>query len=110
MKKIPLLPYPGFVWYCDSRKEFLDAYEELCLQQCPFAPKSEGGQYVKIAFDQPRETIWLLWATGEVALAHELNHVLLQTFKIIGHDPTEGDGEPYCYMHSHLMEEAGAPE
>lgn len=50
---------------------------------------------------------YLLWAEETHTMAHELSHVVLHTFERLGIDPREGNGEPFCYMLSQLMLEAG---
>lgn len=50
--------------------------------------------------------VYLVFGPNPAILAHELSHALLDVFKRIGHSPIEGDGEPFCYMLSTLMEEA----
>jgi hypothetical protein len=63
---------------------------------------------VRLEGDALADTVWLVWAATPHALAHEFAHVLLQVFHTIGHDPREGDGEPFCYMLSQLLLEAQA--
>jgi hypothetical protein len=35
-----------------------------------------------------------------------LSHVMLNVFELVGIDPREAGGEPFCYMLSQLMLEA----
>jgi hypothetical protein len=108
MKKIPLLPYHGHLWSCESHSEMVDAYLKLTGDDYPYPEALDNhGRYIKIDIDDG--PIWLVYAITSVAMAHEVAHVLLKTFDKIGHNPTQGDGEPFCYMLSHLMNEAGSP-
>ena len=81
-------------------------YKRLLRTPCPHVITGTGGRYIKIEFDHPHEVRWLVYSQCPAYLAHEFSHVLLQTFGTIGHDPTIGDGEPFCYMLSQLMLEA----
>jgi hypothetical protein len=95
------------VWVCDAM-ELRAAYKRLCRKPYPYTDPAKGGRYVKIECGNlAADTVWLVWASEIAYLAHEFSHVLLQTFCTIGHDPTTGDGEPFCYMLSQLMLEAG---
>jgi hypothetical protein len=104
--ELSLRPYHGSILLCDSPAEMRKQYRRLCRKTCPHEITESGGRYIKIEFDHPHETQWLVYSDSLAYLAHEFCHVLLQTFKTIGHDPTQGDGEPFCYMLSQLMLEA----
>ena len=108
MKKLSLRPYHGEIWLC-SYEELQKAYKRLCRKPYPYQDPKRGGRYVKIEYDIPAETVWLVWASELAYLAHEISHVLLHTFGTLGHDPTTGDGEPFCYMLSQLLLEAKIP-
>lgn len=106
MKELSLRPYHGSILLCESPKEMRQQYRRLCKAKCPHKVAETGGRYIKIEFDHPSETKWLVYGQELAYLAHEFSHVLLQTFATIGHDPTVGDGEPFCYMLSQLLLEA----
>lgn len=106
MKKLSLRPYHGDIWLCASPDEVRRAYKKLTGNRCPHVLREDGGKFIKVEFDDHRDTKWLVYASDQSYLAHELSHVLLHTFGFIGHNPTEGDGEPFCYMLSQLMLEA----
>lgn len=106
MKKLPLRPYHGVIWLCATRAELHAAYKKILKKPFPHPEQAKGGQYIKVEFDDPIDTIWLVWANEHAYLAHEFSHILLQTFGTIGHNPTVGDGEPFCYMLSQLLLEA----
>jgi hypothetical protein len=106
MRKLSLRPYHGAVWVCESLDELRAAYEKQMREPYPFADDPNGGRFVRLDRGCITRRIWLVWAATPHALAHEFAHVLLHTFGTIGHNPTEGDGEPFCYMLSQLMLEA----
>lgn len=107
MKKLSLRPYNGNIWLCRSLKELRKLYAEQTGQPYPYQDDPEGGRFIRLICEQLPGTVWLVYAKDTPALAHEFAHVLLHTFRVIGHDPREGDGEPFCYMLSQLMLEAG---
>jgi hypothetical protein len=106
MKELSLRPYHGSIFLCESPDEMRKQYKRICRKACPHPIGESGGRYIKIEFEHPHETRWLVYGDSPASLAHEFSHVLLQTFGTIGHDPTVGDGEPFCYMLSQLMLEA----
>jgi hypothetical protein len=107
MRKLSLRPYHGIVWLCDTTDEIRKAYKRVTKKPWDMDIDPNGGRYVLLERgDAISSRIWLVYAKDKPALAHEFAHVLLHTFKAIGHDPRDGDGEPFCYMLSQLMIEA----
>lgn len=106
MKKLSLRPYHGAVVVCESLDELRKVYKRHTKEPYPYTDDPKGGRFVKLEGKDLGDTIWLVWAHDAPALAHEFAHVLLHTFGHIGHNPTDGDGEPFCYMLSQLMLEA----
>lgn len=106
LKKLSLRPYHGTIWLCDSIEEFKRRYKRVTRQECPYSPDPNGGQFVLLELATLGDRIFLVYARKAWALAHEFAHVLLIVFRTIGHDPREGDGEPFCYMLSQLLLEA----
>jgi hypothetical protein len=105
MKKLSLRPYHGVIYLCKSHDEIRKQYKKLLGRECPHE-LSTAGQYIKIEGDEPKDNIWLVYGSKKCYLAHEYCHVLLKTFGTLGHDPTVGDGEPFCYMLSQLLLES----
>lgn len=105
MRKLSLRPYHGEVWLCESLRELRKTYKAQTKEKYPYEDDPDGGRYVRLDGGKGGP-VWLVYASGHAALAHEFAHVLLHTFRVIGHDPTHGDGEPFCYMLSQLMLEA----
>lgn len=107
MKKLSLRPYHGTIWLCDSRNELLKAHKRLTKQPWPYGDgDAKGGQFVMLEHGAIANRKFLVHGHTLPALAHEFAHVLLIVFRTIGHDPREGDGEPFCYMLSQLLLEA----
>ena len=57
--------------------------------------------------DADRCATYIVWADSAAVMAHELSHVILDVFDDCGIDPVSGNGEPFCYMLSQLMLDAG---
>ena len=105
VKSLSLRPYHGEIRLCDSLAELRKEYRRLTRERYPYEDDPEGGRYVKIVAGDGGPK-WLVFAANHHCLAHEFAHVLLHTFGTLGHDPTAGDGEPFCYMLSQLLLEA----
>lgn len=106
MKKLSLRPYHGEVWVVSTLDEMRATYRRKTKTAYPYEDDPKGGRFVLLEGESLGDRVWLVWAQNQAALAHEFAHVLLHTFKTIGHDPREGDGEPFCYMLSQLILEA----
>jgi hypothetical protein len=106
LKKLSLRPYHGEVWVTADLDELRRAYKRITRQAYPYTDDPKGGRYVLLENGTLGDRVFLVYSKRPEALAHEICHVLLIVFKTIGHDPREGDGEPFCYMLSQLMLEA----
>lgn len=105
-RELELRPYPGVIRLF-RRLDWLRAhYEKHTGKPYPYHDEVKGGRYVKLEGKDSGDTAWLIYARTPHVLAHELTHVLLQTWEMIGSDPKEGNGEPFCYMLSQLMLDA----
>lgn len=104
-KKVSLRPYHGCVFLCATRESLADEYKRWTRSEYPYQDDPLGGRYVRIE-TRSGNPVWLIWGGTTTALVHEITHVLLHTFGRIWHNPTEGDGEPFCYMLSAIMDEA----
>lgn len=105
-KELDLRPYLGKIILCEKLESFKNEYAALTGEAYPFTDDDpEGGRYIQLDGEN-NDVRWLVWGNDFKCVVHELCHVLLHTFGKIGHDPTEGDGEPFCYMLSALMDEA----
>jgi hypothetical protein len=107
VKTLSLRPYHGDVLLFESLDQLREAYTQMTGDPYPYDTDPKGGCFVRVAVDDDLcETKWLVFAATPHALAHEFAHVLLHTCAAIGHNPTVGDGEPFCYMLSQLISEA----
>ena len=106
VKKLSLRPYHGSVWVCDTLDAMRRAYKYIMRAAYPYEDDPDGGRFVLLEGDKIGDRIFLVFGSNAPALAHEFAHVLLIVFRTIGHDPRQGDGEPFCYMLSQLMIEA----
>jgi len=105
VKKLSLTPYPGHIYLFDKRKPLRKKYKKLTGKKYPYDdPGTEWGKYIFIQGDE--WICFLVFGREASVLAHEFLHCLLILFKIVGIDPSEGGGEPLCYMLSRLMREA----
>jgi len=106
MVKIPLEPYPGEVHLTRDFKEFTKLYKLLMEEEY------EGEQPYGATSSNQRPgyaPIYLVYAKRGYTstLTHEFSHVLLMLFEHIQLSPNVGNGEPFAYMISHLMNKAG---
>jgi len=106
VKTLSLRPYHGQILLCESLQELRKVYRRRTRQPYPYEDDPDGGRFIKLDGGETSDVLWLVFAATPYALAHEFAHVLLHTFRVIGHDPREGDGEPFCYMLSQLLLEA----
>jgi len=104
MKKILLTPYHSHVVVTRSVAEAKRVYKRITKKYLELAHNTYG---VSIELERKGfANTYFVFARSTSDLAHEFGHVLLWLFKKIGSDPAEGGGEPFCYMLSHLMDEA----
>lgn len=105
LKELPLRPYPGYVFVTKNRKAFERASIELFgIEDKLTCQKGRfrGGSCWYHPFT------YLVWYSSPETLAHEMSHVVLDIFEVIGIHPASGQGEPFCYMLSQLILEANA--
>lgn len=101
-----LRPYPGTVVICRKRMDFYrehiarfgEAHEKL---------QHRRGRFVGRYSDNDRWPTYIVWADSAATMAHELSHVVLHVFELAGIDPIAANGEPFCYLLSQLMTDAG---
>ena len=104
MKKILLTPYYSHVIVTRTPAEAKRTYRRLYKKDLHIAHNTYG--LTVTLGSKGHVNAYFVYARSTSDLAHEFGHVLLRLFKEIGSDPTEGSGEPFCYMLSHLMGEA----
>ena len=109
MKILQLRPYPGFVMLFDDFEAYRRKHRQVLGKDFDVDRRSIWGRCVPIqSADCASWYLVYVQRRRLPTLVHELTHVLLMTFDHIGADPKEGNGEPFCYMLSTLVEEAQA--
>lgn len=104
VRRLSMRPYPcGEVWVCKSMKVLKREFEAITKEKWSHEKPSEG---LCVTVNNNGECVYLVYAPRVSILAHELSHAILDAFDHIGSDPRDGNGEPFCYMLSTLMEEA----
>lgn len=105
MKELSLRPYNGRLFVVFSPKEYEKMHEKLFKTPDVLTCAQEG----RFSGGEGNDGLWtyLVWGNRNHNLVHELSHVVLHVFERCGIDPREGNGEPFCYMLSQLLLEAG---
>ena len=103
-KELSLRPYNGKLFIAKSKADYERThnaiFKEPDILQCNQDGRFSGGGGNDGAWT------YLVWASSQATLAHELSHVVLHVFQRCGIDPREAGGEPFCYMLSQLMIDA----
>lgn len=106
-KECSLRPYPGTVKVFRDLPMMRAYYESKTGNKYPYQDEPRGGRFVKLEMGKYAiDNVWLVYARKPHVLAHELTHILLRTWEMIGAEPKDGNGEPFCYMLSQLMLDA----
>jgi len=100
IKELSILPYPGRAFLARNRKDFVKAHA-LLFKRAANIYETTDGICAWQADDEGYS--YLLWGDDRDTLSHELSHLILDVFQRIGIDPREANGEPFCYMLSHLL-------
>jgi len=105
MKELSLRPYNGKLFVVKTAKQYEKAHKKLFdtpdVITCAQAGRLSGGE--------GRDGMWtyLVFANEPHTMAHELAHVVFHVFDRCGIDPRDSLGEPFCYMLSQLIVDAG---
>ena len=104
MKELSLRPYNGRLFVARTAKE----YESACVKLFKRADVLNCAQQGRFTGGEGKDGIWtyLVFAKNKHTLVHELTHAVLHVFERCGINPTECNGEPFCYMLSQLFLEA----
>lgn len=105
MKTLSMRPYPGNVHIAATRSEYQRKHKEMFGHKDAGLTKSNSGRMTGRTLE-PKGVEYLVWGAEPCYLAHEIAHVILNSFEAIGIDPREAGGEPFCYMLSQLLLEA----
>lgn len=104
LQEVSLRPYPGRLYVARTQEDYLKAHKRLYGAGDTLGPtvrgRCTGG---RIAPGEPMT--YLIWAGPDSALPHEVAHVVLDVFSVCGIDPREANGEPFCYMLDHLLDQ-----
>ena len=103
VKKLSLRPYPGQVRVCKTQKAYQREYQKLFGGVDAYLTETNKGRMTGKVGDGMKSPRYLVWASSTTYLAHELSHVILHVFEVVGIDPRAADGEPFCYMLSQLL-------
>lgn len=101
MKTISLRPYPGRVSVCKTKTEFYRQHK-IVMGDASVSLDDKYGRMV-CKWGNLSGGRYVVWAVDKERLSHELSHVILHVFELVGIDPREAGGEPFCYMLSQLM-------
>lgn len=104
MKEFSLRPYNGRLFIAGSALDYETQHELIFSEPDVLVCNQEG----RFSGGNGVDGIWtyLIFATSNHTLAHELSHVVLHVFERCGIDPRESGGEPFCYMLAQLLLEA----
>lgn len=105
MKELTLRPYPGKILICKSKKEYRREHIRLFGESIDL--KYKYGRMDGRMDGCGKTATYLVWGCDTPRLAHELSHVILSVFELIGIDPKLSAGEPFCYLLSQLLLDAG---
>lgn len=101
-----LRPYPGKVVICSRRKDFYREHRQRF--GCKHDPLgTRKGRMIGQLDQEEKRMVYLVWADSPAVMSHELAHVILDVFEMVGIDPISGNGEAFCYLLSQLMQDAG---
>ena len=95
MHLISIKPYPGIAYYTSDKKDFRKTQKKL------FGISEEVGKHLGGRFyGEQVNGYWtyLIYATSNATIAHEVSHMILHMFDRIGINPHEGNGEPFRYL------------
>lgn len=105
MRELSLRPYTGRLFLASCREDYERAHKRL-FKTPDVLTCAQGGRF---SGGEGADGLWtyLVWAGNTAALVHELAHVVLHVFERAGIDPVGCGGEPFCYMLSQLVMDAG---
>jgi len=105
VKTLSMRPYPGNVHIAATRKEYQAKHKEMFGHKDEGLTKSNSGRMTGRTLE-PKGVEYLVWGAAPCYLAHEIAHVILNSFESTGINPCAAGGEPFCYMLSQLLLEA----
>lgn len=105
VKELSLKPYPGRLFLAANRKAYEEGHQAL-FRKPDMLTCSQGGRFSG-GCGRDNKWTYIVWASKPAYLAHEFSHVILHTFDYCGIDPRQAGGEPFCYLLSQLLLDAG---
>lgn len=99
--ELSLRPYFGKLHVASNRETYEAEHRRLFKSEDRLCADQDGRFFA----GEGKDGYWtyLVWAKHDYALVHELSHVVLHLFGLVGIDPREAMGEPFCYMLSQLL-------
>ena len=106
VRELSLRPYHGRLFVVKTAKAYEKAHKKLFKTPDVLTCAQEG----RFSGGEGNDGMWtyLIWGKEPHTLAHEMAHAVLHLFERCGIDPREAGGEPFCYMLSQLLLEAGS--
>jgi len=105
MQELSLRPYTGRLFLAKSVKDYERGHKKLFktpdVLSCAQDGRFTGGE------GKDGKWTYLIFVRNQPALAHEFSHVVLHVFERCGIDPIAGNGEPFSYLLSQLLHDAG---
>ena len=98
---ISLRPYLGTLLVTTTREEFTKACRRILGAEDTIRTGQQG-RFMAGPNKDGSQT-YIIWATTPHTMAHEVGHVILDLFDIVGIDPREAGGEPFCYLLSQIL-------
>lgn len=101
--EVSLRPYPGKLYVAPDAEIYERSHVKLFNESDALNPTQSG----RFSGGSGPGGYWtyLIWASSQHILAHELSHVVLHLFERCGIDPRQAGGEPFCYLISQLIED-----
>jgi hypothetical protein len=105
MKELSLRPYHGRLFFVKNKKAYEAAHKKL-FKTADVLTFAQAGRFTG---GEGKDGMWtyLIYAETPAVAAHEFAHVIFATFERCGIDPTQAREEPFCYLLSQLMLDAG---
>lgn len=99
--ELSLRPYFGKLHVASNRETYEAEHRRLFKSEDRLCANQDGRFFA----GEGKDGYWtyLIWAKHDGALVHELSHVVLHLFGLVGIDPREAMGEPFCYLISQLL-------
>lgn len=105
-QKLSMSPYPGTIYLAQTKKHYQTLHYKW-FGELDYSIPSIAEGLVRGEFIDGHGFIYVIWASTSKTFAHEASHAILNMFQNANIDPREANGEPFCYLLSSLMKQAG---